>query len=110
MSSDDVLFDLGQDPDLEELTGITQDARVAIIRTSDRSNFRRCRRRWNWQSHLRGNLTPIETASPLWFGSGFHYALEDFHGPRKFQHARDAFKAYVLATHKQSKALKNPQL
>lgn len=110
MSDVDALFTFDADPDIEELSGILADPRTAVIRTSDRSNFRRCRRRWNWQSHLRHNLTPIESASPLWFGSGIHYALEDFHGHRLYQYPRDALKAYVKATHRMSKAKARPQL
>jgi hypothetical protein len=97
-------FDLEADPSIEELTSPEIDRkRIAVIRTSDRNNYRRCRRRWNWQSHLRGNLTPVESASPLWFGTGFHYAMEDFHGLRKFDHPVKAFEAYVKATYKQAK-------
>lgn len=103
-------FDFQADPDVEELKSTPQEARTAIIRTSDRNNFRRCRRRWGWQSHLRGNLAPRETASPLWFGSGFHFALEDFHGPHQFEHPKDAFKAYVKATHRLAKAKRNPRV
>ena len=95
-------FDFGIDPDLEEFRG-PQGDRVAIIRTSDRMNFKRCRRRWGWQSHLRGNLSSLEQAAPLWYGSGFHYALEDFHGHKKHPSAVAAFEAYVKATYKQSK-------
>jgi hypothetical protein len=111
IESEENPFDLGQDPDLEELSAnINSGERVAIIRTSDRSNFRRCRRRWNWQSHLRGNLTNREAKAPLWFGSGFHYALEDYHGPRIHASPRDAFKEYVKATHRLSRARQNPYL
>lgn len=114
MADEENPFDFGIDPDREELTNdgppIDPKERVAIIRTSDRSGFRRCRRRWGWQSHLRGNLTSIENASPLWFGSGFHYALEDFHGLRKHSSAKEAFKAYARATHRMSKATNQPFL
>lgn len=72
--------------------------RIAVIRTSDRIMFRRCRRRWGWQSHMRANLGPRENASPLWMGSGFHFALEDFHGEKRFPSASAAFDAYVEAT------------
>lgn len=103
MSGDENPFDLGQDPDLEEgLPGLSN-RRIAVIRTSDRMAFKRCRRRWGWQSHLRGSLAPVEQATPLWYGSGFHYALEDFHGPRKHPDAVTAFEAYVKATHRQAK-------
>lgn len=105
--TDENVYDFGVDPHLDELTAHaiqTPNKRVAIIRTSDRSNFRRCRRRWNWSSHLRQNLAPTEHASPLWYGSGFHFALEDFHSHHRYPHARDAFRAYVKATHRQARA------
>lgn len=72
--------------------------RVAVIRTTDRIMFRRCRRRWGWQSHLRGNLGQREGVSPLWMGSGFHFALEDYHGHNYFTKPSNAFREYVAAT------------
>ena len=78
------------------------DGRKAIvIRTSDRISFKKCRRAWAWSSHLKGNLGPAYLASPLWFGSAIHFALEDFHGHKNFASAADAFKAYCIATSKQ---------
>jgi hypothetical protein len=74
--------------------------RAAIIRTSDRANFKQCRRKWGWSSHLKMNLGPIHLAGPLWFGSAVHYALEDFHGYNRFGSAERAFKAYCIATAK----------
>lgn len=115
----DVTFDIGEDPDRDEFqhSGLVQDEdgrwrskRIAYIRTSDRTSFKRCRRRWNWTSHLRQNLAPITAASPLWTGSGFHYALEDFHGYRTHKHPRDAFLAYTKATLLQSKAIPELEL
>lgn len=73
--------------------------RTAVIRTSDRISFKNCRRRWGWSSHLRHNLGPREGISPLWFGTGIHFALEDFHGYNRFGHPRLAFEAYVKARH-----------
>ena len=81
--------------------------RVAIIRTSDRIQFKGCRRRWGWSSHLRGNLGPKHGISPLWFGTGFHFALEDFHGYNRFGHPKAAFMAYVDAQYRKFKS--NPQ-
>jgi len=74
--------------------------RILEIHTSDRVGFKRCRRRWGWQSQLRGNLVPSvgETAAPLWFGSGFHFALEDYHGYNRFGNPALAFEAYSEAT------------
>ena len=75
--------------------------KAIIIRTSDRIGFKKCRRSWSWSSHLKENLGPSNMASPLWFGSAIHYALEDFHGHKSFDSAADAFRAYCLATSQQ---------
>jgi len=72
--------------------------RVAVIRTSDRISYRKCRRRWGWSSHLRGNLGVKQNPAPLWMGTGFHFALEDFHGAQKWGSAAEAFQIYVEAT------------
>ena len=71
-----------------------------IIRTSDRGLFRRCRRKWAWQSHLKDNLEPIQKAAPLWMGTGFHFALEQMHGTQTFKTGAKAFEAYYWATKK----------
>lgn len=69
----------------------------AVIRTSDRSLFKRCRRKWGWGSGLRQNLRIRDSASYFWLGSGGHYALEDYHGYNRHQHPVEAFQAYVEA-------------
>lgn len=86
------------DPRPSEEQAVDSAERVAVIRTSDRANFRRCRRRWGWSSHLRGNIGPKQNAAPLWMGTGIHFALEDCHGANVFGHPAAAFKAYVEAT------------
>lgn len=97
-------------PDLEmsthkrKLAALPEGKRVAVIRTSDRLAFRSCRRKWGWSSHLRGNLGPKQNAAPLWFGSGFHFAMEDFHGYNLFKDPVAAFDAYVKATRKHDPA------
>jgi hypothetical protein len=92
----DVLFGEILGPDGQPLE--KKQERVAVIRTSDRINFRRCRRRWGWNSHLRGNIGPKQNAAPLWMGSGFHFALEDCHGANHYGHPAEAFLAYKEAT------------
>lgn len=72
--------------------------RIAIIRTSDRIAFKKCRRSWGWSSHLRHNLGPKYGISALWFGTGIHFALEDFHGWNRFGHPKEAFLAFVAAS------------
>lgn len=71
--------------------------RVCIIRTSDRQLFKRCRRKWGWNSGLRQNLTIKDTPSYFWLGSGGHFAMEDWHGYNHYQHPVEAFRAYVDA-------------
>jgi hypothetical protein len=69
------------------------------LHTSDRILFRRCRRKWYFQSPLCLNLTALSEVSPhLWFGTGLHFALEDFHGYNHFKHPWAAFLAYFYAT------------
>lgn len=80
------------------LATLADGRRAIIIRTSDRAAFKSCRRKWGFSSHLKMNLSPKALASPLWFGSAIHYALEDYHGWNVFGHPRDAFKAYCIAT------------
>ena len=79
---------------------MSDNVRIAEIHTSDRVAFKRCRRRWNWTSTLRQGRETIQLPIPLWFGSGFHYALEDFHGYNIYGDPCKALLAYVLAFRK----------
>lgn len=72
--------------------------RPYMIRTSDRILFKRCRRLWKWLSHLQDGRTLREVADYLWFGTGIHYALEDFHGLNLYEHPGKAFLAFVAAS------------
>lgn len=71
--------------------------RKAVIRTSDRSSFRRCRRKWGWHSALKHNLQIKDTPSYFWLGTGGHFALEDYHGWNRYGHPVEGFRAYVDA-------------
>lgn len=84
----------------------TPEPRIAIIRTSDRQLFKRCRRKWGWHSPLRQNLAVSDTPSYFWLGTGGHFAMEDYHGYNHYQHPVEAFRAYVDACrilHRQTK-------
>jgi hypothetical protein len=66
-----------------------------VARNSDQILWRRCRRKWLFQSHNGLYLEPIEDPIPaLWFGTGWHFALEDYHGYNRFGHPLEAYKAY----------------
>lgn len=67
------------------------------IRTSDRSAYKRCRRKWDIYSPIRQNLEYNGVANALWWGSGVHFALEDYHGYKKFPDIPAALDAYAAA-------------
>lgn len=69
------------------------------VHTSDRISYKRCRRKWAFSSPLRHHLTPSVDAENihLWFGTGIHFALEDYKGFHRFETPMDAFLAYYEA-------------
>lgn len=71
------------------------------LHTHDSISWKRCRRKWFFSSPFSMHLQPKPAAlgvNPhLWFGSGFHWAMEDYYGKRKFPTALKAFEAYVNA-------------
>lgn len=64
------------------------------IHTSDRILYKRCRRKWDFESFLRRNMEPKGLSPNLWFGTGIHFALEDYHGYNYFGSPVNAFQAY----------------
>lgn len=46
------------------------------IHSTDIGRFKDCRRRWDWESHLRRNLEPRDKYAPLWIGTLVHHGLE----------------------------------
>lgn len=52
-----------------------------MVRTSERSVFKRCPQRWWWQS-VEG-LAPKEPSKALWFGTGWHIVMADYYRPGK---------------------------
>lgn len=71
---------------------------ILPIHNSDRSQFKRCRRYWDWSSPTRTNLTPradIHGVNPdLFFGTGIHYALEQWYQPGIKRDPVEAFKTW----------------
>lgn len=71
---------------------------IIEIHTSDRGTFKRCRRRFGWQSTIKENLVAMGPDKPAFFvGTGFHFAMEDFHGYKRFARPELAFAAYYDA-------------
>lgn len=52
-----------------------------LIRTSERTNFSRCRQKWKWA--YRDHLTPINKKPALRFGDLVHQALAAYYKPSK---------------------------
>jgi hypothetical protein len=52
-----------------------------MVRTSERSIFKRCPQRW-WWSSVEG-LAPKEPSKALWFGTGWHFVMADYYKPGK---------------------------
>lgn len=69
------------------------------VRTSERRVFRRCLRKWGFQSSKRMNLQRKGTEQNInfWFGSAIHFAMEDWFGHNKFGDITKAFQAYYAA-------------
>ncbi len=74
---------------------------ILPIHTHDRIRYKRCRRKWHLGSPLRLHLVPKEQGPNihLWLGSGFHFALEDFHGYNRFGDPCEALAAFYSAFH-----------
>jgi len=65
------------------------------MHTSDRILFRRCRRRWYFESQMYCHLREKDTFNQnLWFGTGYHFALEDYHGYNVLGNPINAFNLY----------------
>lgn len=58
---------------------------IIPIHNSDRGKFKQCRRHWDWSSPARHNLhlrADTHGVNPnFWFGTGIHWALEQFYTP-----------------------------
>jgi len=71
---------------------------IIEIHTHDRINFKRCRWKWDFESGLRKHLVLKDSSNKnLWFGTGIHFAMEDYHGYRRFSSPMHAFQAYYDA-------------
>lgn len=69
------------------------------IRTSGRRTFRRCMRKWGFQSSMKMNLERkgVEQNIHFWFGSAIHFAMEEYFGYNRFGDPNKAFQAYYAA-------------
>ena len=69
-----------------------------VIRTSDRINFKSCRKAWDYGSKLRRNLEPISLPKPLDFGTAIHAGLQKFYDPLTWSWPRDVVQIASVQT------------
>lgn len=71
---------------------------IIPIHASDVASYKRCRRYWNWTSPARNNLrrrVDIHGIKmELWFGTGIHYALEEYYNPLLQRDPVESFKTW----------------
>jgi hypothetical protein len=71
---------------------------IMPVHASDVASFKRCRRYWDWSSPTRTNLTRrtdlFGITFPLWFGTGVHYALEQYYHPTMPRDPVEAFTTW----------------
>jgi len=53
-----------------------QGIKIFRLSTTERQEFKECRRRWDFASLSRQGIEPNRPAVALWFGTGIHHALE----------------------------------
>ena len=69
---------------------------MTIISLSDVSAFKRCRKFWDYSSHLRESLRPTHQAPHFWLGTAVHFAIENAN--KSVRTTQDLFDDYFKAT------------
>lgn len=87
-----------------------QPAKHVMIRTSERTAFRRCRQKWYWA--WRQGLRPPFAANALWFGEGVHVALAAWYkqGTKRGPHPAETFDAWVGSERRRIFTQPNPSV
>jgi PD-(D/E)XK nuclease superfamily len=67
-----------------------------ILRTSERRAFKRCVAKWFW-AYRRGLKPKGAEKTPLWFGTGVHYALAEWYlpGKKRGPHPAETFEKFA---------------
>lgn len=71
-----------------------------VIRTTDRNNFKKCRRLWHFSSGLRRNLEPVKLNHNLAFGISIHKGLEAYYDPEGWTFPHEVKVGKMLAAFK----------
>lgn len=60
------------------------DVQPIVIRTTERTNFKKCRVLWDFVSANRNNLEPVRQSMSLVFGIAIHKGLETYYNPQQW--------------------------
>ena len=76
---------------------------LPIIRTSERSSFKRCPQQWQW-GWVEGLRLPEEPFNAATFGSGIHLALAEFYipGAKRGRDPRETWMQFMQENQKQT--------
>lgn len=82
------------------------DVQPIVIRTSERTNFKKCRRLWDYNSGMRQNFEPVRMNHNLAFGIAIHVGLEHYYDPETWSFPTDvklgnAINAFVKENNRQ---------
>jgi hypothetical protein len=80
-----------------------------VIRTSERTNFKKCRQYWDFTSQLRNNLESTRMNHNLAFGIAVHVGMEHFYLPEEYHQdlllrTNSAVVAFVEENDRQKRA------
>lgn len=73
-----------------------QGIKIFRLSTTERQEFKECRRRWDYSSLSRQAIEPNRPAVALWFGTGIHHVLEMLYSRRK-EGVVDGEEEFVVA-------------
>ena len=73
-----------------------------IVRTSDRSTFKRCRVLWDWTSKIRQNYEPLRRIAAFDFGTAIHAGLEAYYDPETWWDDRAKKESYACVAFRES--------
>ncbi len=71
------------------------DVEPIAVRTTERSNFKKCRRLWTYTSQNQLNLEPVRLNKNLLFGIAIHTGLENYYNPDNWKVISDQAKTDI---------------
>lgn len=83
---------------LQDVCAKFEELGFVAMHNSDVSTYKRCRRKWGFSSPFRMHLGKADKVNEyLWYGSGFHFAFEDFFGQKIYSNPLEAFIKFYEA-------------